>query len=196
MGNEYDNCVRHGMVFPSDSDVLDACCEMVLRTKKTVKIGEIGMWKGLTALGLKKFILQNGGIIDYWGMDPGILANVDPPFPGAHIITGKSEESFHLWPDNFDIIFVDGNHSRNAVILDTFNYESKVVPGGFMVFHDTNPKCQGTGYEYNGPHIPEFGICVREAWKMIGWPWEPWQLFMEKYEPNHHQNGTTAFRRG
>jgi hypothetical protein len=196
MNNDHENCVRHGMVFNCDSDVLDACCEMVLRTKKTVQILEIGMWKGLTALGFKKFIEGHGGNLNYWGIDPGLLALVDPPFPGAHIITGKSEESFHLVPGNFDIIFVDGNHSRNAVILDTFNYETKVVPGGFMVFHDTNPQCQHTGYEYEGPHIAEFGIAVREAWEMIGWPWEPWAFFMEKYPMDHHQNGTTAFRKG
>ncbi len=183
------------MVFDCDSDVLDACCEMVLRTKSAVKILEIGMWKGLTALGFKKFIEEKGGTLDYWGMDPGLLTNPEPPFAGAHVISGKSEECFYLVPDDFDIIFVDGNHSRNAVILDTFNYESKVRSGGFLIFHDTNPRCQGSGYEYDGPHIPEFGICVREAWSMMGWPWDPWEFFMEKYPLNHHQNGTAAWIR-
>lgn len=195
MSNEHDNCVRHGMVFPCDSDVLDACCEMVLRTKSCVKLLEIGMWKGLTAKGFKSFIEAHGGTLDYWGMDPGVLATVDPPFEGAHVITGRSEFCFHLVPDDFDIIFVDGNHSRNAVILDTFNYEGKVLRGGFLIYHDTNPACQHTGYEYEGPHIPQFGIAVREAWGMMKWPWPGWEFFMEKYPPHHHQNGTSAYRR-
>lgn len=182
------------MIFPSDSDVLDAVCLEVLKTKKTVKFLEIGMWKGLTARGLKNFIEYNGGQIDYWGIDPGLLEVPQSPFEGAHFVTGKSEEVFHLVPDDFDVVLVDGNHSRNGVILDTYNYYKKVVPGGFMVFHDTNPNAQGTGYEYSGPQIPEFGIAVREAWEMIHWPFIHWAFWMEQYVPDHHQNGTTAFR--
>jgi hypothetical protein len=175
--------------------VFDACCLEVLKWKHLVRVLEIGMWKGVTARGFKRFIEEHGGAIEYWGIDPGLLEEPEAPFEDANFIKGKSEESFHLFPGLFDIVLVDGNHSRNGVILDTFNYEPKVAPGGFMIYHDTNPKCQGTGYEYDGPHIPEFGIAVRAAWEMIGWPWEPWTLVMEKYEANHHQNGTTAYRR-
>jgi SAM-dependent methyltransferase len=184
------------MCFDSDSDVLDACCAEVLKSVPIVRVLEIGMWAGYTARGMKKFIEEKGGAIDYWGMDPGILTAPKEPFPGAHVIHGKSEECFHLVPDDFDIIFVDGDHSRNAVILDTYNYAPKVVPGGFLIFHDTNPKCQHTGYEYDGPHIPQFGIAVREAWAMMEWPWKPWTLWMERYHPAHHQNGTTAWKKG
>ena len=185
---------RHGMCFDSDSDVLDAACLEVLKWKRVVNVLEIGMWKGLTARGMKKFLEEHGGAINYWGIDPGLLEAPECPFEGGHFIRGKSEESFHLFPSGFDIVFVDGNHSRNGVILDIFNYEEKIAKGGFMIFHDTNPKCQGTGYEYDGPHIPAFGIAVREAWALIGWPWEPWHLWMERYHPEHHQNGTSAFR--
>jgi hypothetical protein len=188
---------RHGMAFDCDSDVLDICCLEVLQRKKTVKVLEIGMWAGYTARGLKKFVEEQGGQIEYWGIDPGLLAPPDAPFEGAHAVHGRSEECFHLVPDDFDLIFVDGNHSRNAVILDTYNYEGKVLPGGFLIYHDTNPKCQGTGYEYSGPEIPQFGIAVREAWAMMNWPdrWEKWAFFLEKYPEDHHQNGTTAFIR-
>ena len=186
---------RHGMMFDGDSDVIDACLIACMRDDRPVRVLEIGMWKGFTARGIKKFVEEKGGTLDYWGIDPGLLEEPEAPFPGANFIKGKSEECFHLVDGLFDIVFVDGNHSRNGVILDTFNYEPKVAPEGFMIFHDTNPKCQGTGYEYSGPNIPEFGIAVREAWTMMGWPWKPWSLFMERYHPAHHQNGTTAFRR-
>jgi hypothetical protein len=184
------------MMFDSDSDVLDACLTECLKfVKGPIRVLEIGTWEGYTARGMKKFIEERGGTIDYWGIDPGKLHVLEKPFPEANVIAGKSEESFHLVDGFFHFIFVDGNHSRNAVILDTFNYEPMVHPQGFLVFHDTNPKCQLTGYEYEGPHIPEFGIAIREAWKMMGWPWSPWKLWMERYHPHHHQNGTTAFRR-
>ncbi len=183
------------MMFNCDSDVLDAVCLEVLKTKKDVRWLEIGMWKGLTARGIKSFVEAHGGTLDYWGIDPGFLEPPQSPFEGAHFIHGRSEECFHMVPGTFDVVFVDGNHSRNGVILDTFNYEPKVAQGGFMLFHDTNPKCQHTGYEYEGPNIPQFGIAVREAWAMIGWPWEPWEFWMERYPLDHHQNGTTAYRR-
>ena len=186
---------RHGMMFDSDSDVLDACCLASLKDGSPLRFLEIGMWKGFTARGVKKFVEERGCTLDYWGIDPGLLEEPEAPFPGANFIKGKSEECFHMFPGKFDIVFVDGNHSRNGVILDTFNYEPLVANNGFMIFHDTNPKCQGTGYEYSGPQIPQFGIAVREARAMMRWPWAPWSLFMERYQENHHQNGTTAWRR-
>ena len=191
---EITPCQKYGMCFPCDGRVFEAVCLEVLKKKPVVKFLEIGMWKGLTARGLKKFVEENGGTLDYWGIDPGLLEAPEEPFPGAHFFHAKSEYAFHLVPDDFDIVLVDGNHSRNGVILDTFNYHTKVVPGGFMLFHDTNPGCQGTGYEYSGPQIPQFGIAVREAWELIGWPFVHWQFFMEGMPPGHHQNGTTAFR--
>lgn len=188
---------RYGMMFDCDCDVLDAALADVLSRKNHVRFLEIGGYNGDTARGAKRFVESKGGTLEYWGIDPGfVLHHVDLPFEGAHMIEGRSEWSFHLVPDGLDVVFVDGDHSRNAVILDTFNYECKVGKGGFMLYHDTNPQSQGTGYEYEGPpHIPEFGIAVREAWAMMGWPWEPWELFMEKFPTDHHQNGMTAFKR-
>lgn len=188
---------RYGMMFDEDCDVLDACLTALL-PKPVVRVLEIGTYNGDTARGMKKFLEEHGSSIQYWGIEPGLVLHdaCPDPFLGATIIHDKSEESFHLVPNDFDFIFVDGNHSRNAVILDVFNYSSKVVPGGFMAFHDINPKVQHDGYEYSGPHIPEFGVCVLEALQLIGWPWPPWNLFMEKYPLDHQQNGTAAYRNG
>ena len=186
---------RYGMMFPCDCDVLDACLADLLTRKAHLRVLEIGGYNGDTARGMKKFVEEHGGTLEYWGIDPGlVLHHVDLPFEGAHMIEGKSEWSFHLVPDNLDLVFCDGDHSRNAVILDTFNYSGKVLPGGFFLFHDTNPLSQGTGYEYEGPpHIPQFGIAVMEAWDLMKWPWAPWEFFMERIPEGHHQNGMTAF---
>lgn len=191
---------RYGMMFECDCDVFDDCLGELVKDKPggVIRVCEIGTYNGDTARGMKRFLESHGCGIEYWGIDPGLVLHNVPlpePFPGAHIITDKSDFSFHLIPNDMDLVFVDGNHSRNSVILDTYNYERKVVRGGFMLFHDTNPASQGTGYEYEGPQIPEFGIAVREAWAMIEWPWDGWSLFMEKFPDGHHQNGTTAFRR-
>ena len=38
--------------------------------------------------------------------------------------------------DGIDILYIDGDHSRNAVILDFVNYSKKVNPGGYVIFDD------------------------------------------------------------
>jgi hypothetical protein len=187
---------KYGMMVKEDEDVMDTTLAALLPNPK-VRVLEIGTYSGDTARGMKRFLEAHGSSIEYWGIDPSLVLHIEtpPPFPGATMIREKSEEAFHLVPDDLHFVFVDGNHSRNSVILDIYNYSTKVVPGGFMVFHDTNPSAQGTGYEYSGPQIPQFGIAVLEAWKLIGWPWKPWQLFMTKYPLDSKQNGATAFRR-
>ena len=186
---------RYGMMFDEDCDVIDACLAQLIK-KPVVKVLEIGAYEFHTGRGMKRYLEAHGSSIEYWGIEPGKLVPLKEAFPGAHIINEKSEWAFHLVPDDFDVVFVDGDHSRNAVILDIANYAPKVLPGGFMIFHDTNPKAQLTGYEYDGPpKIPEFGVAVRAAWDLIGWPWYPWSFFMEKWAVDHHQNGATAFRK-
>ena len=186
---------RYGMMFEEDCDVIDAALDALL-PRPVIRICEIGTYNGATARGMKKFLESRDTRIQYWGMDPSFLVPLEKPFPEAVIFRGKSEELFHLIPSELDLVFVDGNHSRNGVILDIYNYFNKVRKGGFMLFHDTNPVAQGGGYEYTGPHIPQFGIAVIEAMKLIGWPWKPWYLWMEKYPLDHHQNGMQAYRNG
>ena len=43
-----------------------------------------------------------------------------------------------LEPDGWDIIFVDGNHSREGVKADYETYGGMVKPGGFIALHDTH----------------------------------------------------------
>ena len=190
---------RYGMMFECDCDVIDACLAEILKHKPggTVRVCEIGAYEFHTGRGMKKFIEAHGGNIEYWGIEPGKLVPLKEAFPGAHIINERSDWCFHLVPDDLDLVLVDGDHSRNYVILDTMNFYRKVVPSGFMLFHDTNPGTQLQGYEYEGPpHIPEFGIATRAAWDLMHWPWAPWEMWMERIPEHHHQNGMTAFRNG
>ncbi len=41
-----------------------------------------------------------------------------------------------LEPDGWDIIFIDGDHSREGVRADYEIYKDMVKPGGFLVLHD------------------------------------------------------------
>ncbi len=41
-------------------------------------------------------------------------------------------------PDNLDLVFVDGDHSYEAVMSDLTNYVPKIKPGGVLALHDYN----------------------------------------------------------
>jgi hypothetical protein len=194
---------NYGLLQMPDGGIVSKTLE-ALSPKPLVRVLEIGVFTGETAIGMKRFLEEHGSTIDYWGIDPGLLIGkqIDLPFPGAHLISGRSERSFHLVPDNFDLIFVDGNHCRNGVVLDIVNYSPKVVPGGFMVFHDTSPHNQGIIIgnfqrycEPDCPEIPEFYIAVLDAFRVVHWPWTPWTLFCE-YAEKDSLWGARSYRNG
>ena len=172
--------------------VLAAACSA---PPQPVRVLEIGVHSGSTARGMKEFIEARGFAIEYCGVDNGVLTEIKQPFPGAEIVLGDSAEVFHLVPGGFDVLIVDGAHSRNHVILDTYNYSPKVRPGGFILFHDTSPEIQQTMREAYGPDIPEFYNSVNDALAMIRFPWRGWSFFASEYEPGHKYGGMTAFRR-
>lgn len=195
----------YGAIAEEDARVLEAALRRLISDRYddtlyvdgVIRVLEIGVDCGGTARGIRDFLRYAGWAIDYYGIDPGLLNPLRPPFTGATIIKGYSETSFHLVPSGgFDLILVDGNHSRNSVILDVFNYESKVAPGGFMLFHDTNPGMQGQDYQYAGPKIPEFHVAVNEALALIGFPWEPWVLWKEDWPKDSPRCGMRAYRKG
>lgn len=43
------------------------------------------------------------------------------------------------WPDGFDLVFIDGDHSYEGVKADTVAFADLVAPGGLLVFHDIVP---------------------------------------------------------
>lgn len=195
--------MSYGLLQPEDIAVIESSlAELMQRGVSPIRLLEIGAYKGDTALGIKEFLERHGFGIDYWGIEPGLLGYQALPFSGANMIYRKSEEAFHLVPDGLDLVFVDGDHTRNAVILDIFNYAPKVLPGGFMVFHDTAPKMQGIivgnhhGYCHPGcPDIAEFYCAVLDAFRLIKWPWAPWTLFKEGY-CKEELYGARSYRNG
>lgn len=150
-------------------------------TRKHLKFLEIGMHSGATARGIKAFLEANGCSLEYWSIDPGYLCEINPPFPGANTIKGLSDEVYETIPEDFDIIFIDGCHCRNHVILDTYNYHTKVKVGGFLMFHDCSPSAQGKDPQYHGPRTPAFCIDVLRGLDEMGFPWPGWTLFVEKF---------------
>jgi predicted O-methyltransferase YrrM len=47
-----------------------------------------------------------------------------------------SHEVAASWPDEIDLVFIDGDHSERGCELDWSSWNGFVAPGGYVVFHD------------------------------------------------------------
>lgn len=185
---------RFGSITEVDAQVIEATLEQLVPLG-SVKWLEIGMFQGGTGIGVRDFLAAKGVALEWWGIDAGYITEPVVPFPGATVIKGRSEEVYPSVPDDFDGIFIDGCHCRNHVILDAFNYGSKVKKGGFLLFHDTSPFAQGKDKQPCGGDSPEFYISTLSAFELMGWPLAGWVPFMEKYHDNLPFGGVRSYRK-
>jgi hypothetical protein len=183
--------MNYGAITQVDADVLESI--LALYKNRRLKFLEIGVWNGQTSRGIKDYCQRNNIALDYWGIDP----NASADFAGK-LITGVSEEVWGQTPSDFDVVFVDGCHCIAHVILDAIIYGAKIVPLGFMLFHDTAPKIQhvqtnhwvhGRGYK------PIHLTAVRDAFKLLRWPSPEWELWAEDYDPTSDIGGMMVFRK-
>ena len=59
------------------------------------------------------------------------------PYKNVEIIRLRSEEAFEMFEDNyFDYVYIDGEHSYEAVTRDLNNYFPKVKVGGYLIGDD------------------------------------------------------------
>lgn len=65
--------------------------------------------------------------------------------------------------DVFQCAFIDGDHSKNAVMEDFLTLEPKIEKGGFVLFHDAGELERGSDPQPNGE-----GINVRGALEELG----------------------------
>lgn len=160
---------------------------------------EIGVFFGGTARGVKQWCDMAKVNLEYFGCDdfshPNFKQGIPKGWPFGDVIIGASWDVFHQFPDGMDIVFVDGNHSGNAVILDTALYAPKVRKGGFMIFHDTAPQVQQTMPEQNAPRHPWWNNSVNAAHELIGWPWKGWKLVADKYDPESKFGGMRVYQK-
>jgi len=134
---------------------------------------EIGMANGYTMRGIRGLALNAGAKFSYTGIDGECgQPNDECKFPECTYLVGDSGDTFWQVPDaKFNLLFIDACHCSNHVILDFCNYAPKVVPGGYILFHDTHPSSnwQGRHYQCHGPQgVPDFNIAVRAGLKKLG----------------------------
>ena len=185
----------YGAIVNEDVEVLEACLNE-LKCRGTIRVVEIGAHARNTARGIARWCEQHCIKLDYTGIDPIDWEKQEGyKFPGP-VIIGDSAEVHVQIPEGIDLLWIDGCHCFNHVVLDTLNFEGKVAHGGFMCYHDVNPRSDETDtYQYHGPHTPEFGIAVRPALKAIYFPFGAWEIFMERVPADRLDCGTRAYRK-
>lgn len=187
----------YGAIVMEDVEVLEACLEKLCSPGAIVRICEIGAHDGGTALGIKRYVESHGATLEYWGIEPDIH-RVPFIWPGGTLIQEDSATAWAKVPVELDLVWVDGCHCKNHVIMDTVNFSPKVRNFGFILYHDINPHIQGVGEKQPcGPvDVPEFNVFVNGALEAIRWPWGAWELFRESYPLDQWGCGTRAYRKG
>ena len=134
---------------PGEQDVLIA----LISTIKPRTMIEIGVNEGLTA----KAVLEHVPSIEhYYGVDVNSSYEFEIPAqrierPGIPGVMVLDDPRFHLiirgdlMPHEADVVFIDGDHGKNAVLADSIWAEAVVTHGGLIIWHDYgNPTVEVT----------------------------------------------------
>lgn len=132
-----------GYLFPEEGRLLQ-----VLSWGKAVL--EVGCFLGKSTVAMAPHA-QNLICVDPWtgslDGDPGddtqgelwyntFLQNIKPWVHKIMVIRAHSwQVAFHMRRP-LDLIYIDGDHRFNAVVLDVKTFKPYLAPGGVMVFHD------------------------------------------------------------
>ena len=163
----------YGAIYDTDIATLEAGLRQLLqRFEGPLHVLEVGIAAGRTSLGMKEFVEGSGRQIVWVGVDNRRVGPVVSPFEGATLVLGSSEIVCSQIPSGQHLVFIDGCHCLNHVILDVINYGEKVVPGGMMMLHDTGFPNQGQVQEVSCPiavqGVNKCVVEVREAVRKLG----------------------------
>lgn len=123
------------------------------------------------------------------------------PFSGATLIIGPSDFSRMKAPDKLHVLIIDGCHCYNHLLMDFYNYYDKLVTGGLLLIHDTNPYSQGgiKGGFHEGETTGQMAyIRVRDGMKEIGLLDDSnphFKFLVETYSPTHDYGGFSVFQK-
>lgn len=133
-----------------------------------IKMIELGVANGGTTIGIYNWCVENYVYFRWQGCD--IQAGA-PEFDFGqwgrfHCGNFHKPEIVKAVEDGANLLFIDGCHCYNCVIDDFMLYSEKVVPNGFILFHDT---CSHPDWQNH--HIqckPDSMIETRRALKDLG----------------------------
>jgi hypothetical protein len=124
----------------------------IARGFQKVRVGEVGMRHGISTLALLLAARDVGGHV--WSID------IDECLDGRRNVLHAGLADYHTFihgdsaacefPEELDVLFIDGEHSYAALTLDFQMHAPRVKEGGVILFHDTTS-------------CPEVGQFVREV---------------------------------
>lgn len=111
----------------------------ICRGFKNVKVGEIGMRFGISTLSFALAARDVGGHV--YSID------VDECIEGRRNVLHAGLADYHTFihgdsmavefPEDLDVLFIDGDHSYMGVSQDFQTHVGRVKPGGIVLFHDS-----------------------------------------------------------
>ena len=130
-----------------DKKTLEIAKESGVLIGSKVKGMEIGTQCGLTLY----YLLEKVGNLEMVAIDPAPVwdefnKNTAPYRERIKLIQLYSDQAARIWePEEFDFIWIDGDHSYEQVKRDINNYLPFVKKGGFLGGHDFGPTACGCG---------------------------------------------------
>jgi hypothetical protein len=148
--------------------------ELVKNLPRQACVAEVGTYRG----GFARHILDACDPVELHliDIDVSLLDAAVANDSRVSVHQGLSQETLALLPDNhFDWIYIDGDHSYEAVGGDARVAAAKVKPGGYLVFND---------FAHADPYLGTYGVqrgvaefAVMRGWKFVWWAYEPNGLY-------------------
>jgi len=156
-------------------------------------LAEVGVWFGMNAWSLRSIFPEaHLYLIDPWKpTHEYFVRGFSPPtktttssieyFEDAYqftkelfknqknttIIRKTSMDSLPDIPDNLDLVFIDGDHSYEAVKKDILGFEKKVRVGGLLTGHDYAPRFPGVVQAVQEIYPGRFQVGDDSVWSII-----------------------------
>lgn len=209
--------IKYGLISDTDARVLEKTIDLINNEFKegTINFCEIGVYSGMTAIGLYDYTESIRRCLFTTGIDSG-KDGEKLRFLYNNFIKGNSTEVYNqLEDDSQHLLFIDGDHSLIGVISDFYAYADKVKVGGFLAFHDTGKHIKPfKDFQHGDKDNPDAYISVRKALKRIGlldikmlWYAENgsssgsetknggWELIFDEADETNEAGGLTVFKR-
>jgi len=135
-----------------------ALFEIARRTKGRGCVVEIGSWQGKSTVWIAEGLMRSVNRRNFYAIDPHtgapeqqrrygdvwtydkFIENIKSADVADRVtpLIKTSSEAAEEVKEDVEMIFIDGSHSYEMVLLDFALWFPKVVDGGYMAFHDTN----------------------------------------------------------
>lgn len=104
------------------------------------------------------------------GSQEKFTSNVAPFGNRSVLLRMTSEEAVRGWNVPLDFLFIDGDHSYNAVLFDLTHWTPHLKPGGLLAMHDSRMSRPGGANFHVGPSkVAEAFVYGDNAhWEIVG----------------------------